>query len=36
MDMTRVKKETIKVHHPSLCVKVKIKQTENVKPERNI
>ena len=36
MDMTRVKNETIKVHHPPLRVKVKIKQTENAKPERNI
>jgi len=36
MDMTRVKKESVKVHHPSLRVKVKIKDTENVKPERNI
>jgi len=33
MDMTRVTKGSVKVHHPSLCVKVKIQQSENVKPE---
>ena len=33
MDMTRVKKEKIKVRHLSLRIKVRRKQTENINPE---